>query len=226
VSLNIEYKPERHPGRWIALIIFILILGAAGWFGYKWYTSGELPIALPVASANSGINEADIAYDDVKNYSVPESNPRYISIPRLDAGKTRVYSVGLDSNNLIEAATNIHDVTWYNKSGTPGSGGVILMNGHNQGINKNGAFYGLSKLVAGDKITLERGDGQTFSYTVATTETMTLDDVNASGMARMGKSAEPGKEGLNLITFDGKWIPSLGTFDKRTIVWSLIDETK
>ncbi|CAN5421011.1 hypothetical protein BH10PAT4_BH10PAT4_0390 [soil metagenome] len=226
MALDIEYITERHAGRWVALIVFVCILALAGWVAYKWYTSGDLPVAIPVASANSGVDEVDVSYDDVNTYTVPDQHPRYISIPSLNLGKTRVYSVGLDVSNLVEASANVHDTSWYDKSATPGDGGVVVMNGHNKGINKNGAFYNLSRLSSGDSITIERGDGEVFTYKVAETQTLTLDDLNNDGLARIGKSAVVGKEGLNLITFDGKWVPRLGTFDQRTIVRAVIDDSE
>lgn len=223
MALDIEFTSEHHPGRWILAVIILIVLLAAGWFGYKWYTTGDLPFTIPVASANSGVNEADVSVDDVKSYSVPAQNPRYITIPTLHLNKTRIYAVGLDSNNMIKIPTNVHDVSWYEKSGTPGEGGVILMDGHNVGVNRNGAFYGLNALTKGQKVTLERGDGKTFSYHVVENKSLTLDEVNNGGMAMMGKSAEPGNEGLNLMTFDGKWVPRLGTYDHRTMVRTVID---
>ena len=226
MSLDIEYIPERHVGRWVALAIFILILAAGGWFVYSWYTSGNLPISIPVASANGAVSEVDVSYNDVKSYEAGSNQPRYISIPALSLGKTRIYPVGLNSNNLVEDASNIHDVTWYTKSTAPGDGGVVLINGHNKGINKNGAFYNLSTLSSSDKISIERGDGKSLVYDVVDVQTISLDEFNSKGLALLGTSASQSKEGLNLVTFDGKWVPRLGTFDQRTIVRAVIDDSK
>lgn len=226
MALNIDYKPERHPIRWIILIIILLLLAAGGWFAYKWYTTGNLPLDIPIASANNGVNETNISNEDIKNYTVPNTHPRYLSIASLNLSKARVYSVGLDANNLIEAPSNIHDISWYNKSGTPGDGGVVLMNAHNRGVNKNGAFYGIADLKKDDLVTVERGDGEIFRYGVVKTKTMSLDEFNSEGLTAMGKSAESGIEALNLITFNGKWVPRLGTFDQRTIVWTTLVDDK
>lgn len=226
MALTIEYKPERHHGRWIALVVFLIILVLCGWYGYKWYTTGVLPFDIPVASANSGINESDISNDEITTYTVPDTHPRYLSISALNLTNARIYSVGLDANNLIEAPTNIHDISWYNKSGTPGDGGVVLMNAHNKGVNRSGAFYNLAALKEGEVITVERGDGEIFHYSVDSSKTMSLDEFNTEGLATMGKSKKPGTEALNLITFDGKWVPRLGTFDHRTIVWALLVDDK
>jgi hypothetical protein len=222
MALDIEYVKERHAGKWLALVVIILVLAAAGWLAYKWYTTGDLPVSLPVASANSAVDESDVTYDQVNEYTVPAANPRYISIPSINLNSTRIYPVGIDSNNLLEVTANINDVAWYEKSGTPGDGGVILMNGHNTGINNDGAFAKLSELVKGDRINIERGDGRKFSYTVVENQSMSIDEVNATGMKTMGTSADPSKEGLNLIAFDGKWVPRLNMFDRRVMLRAVI----
>lgn len=222
MALNIEYVKERHTGRWVALIIFILILAAAGWFGYRWYTTGNIPVDLPIVSANTAIDESDITFDQTNGHTMPSEQPRYIRIPSIDLTTTRIFPVGLDSNNLIEAPGNINDVSWYKESGTPGDGGVILMQGHSVGVSKNGAFAKLSTLKKGDIMTLERGDGQTFTYRVVENQNMSIDEVNATGMKMMGQSADPGKEALNLIGYDGTWVPRLGMFDRRTMLRAVI----
>ncbi|TAL14750.1 sortase [Patescibacteria group bacterium] len=225
MALDIEYVKERHTGRWVFLIVLVLILVAAGWFGYRWYTTGDLPLSVPLVSADSHVDESTVTSAQVKTYTVDAAHPRYITIPSIGLGNTRIYPVSLNSNNLLQAPDNINDAGWYSKSSTPGSGGVILIDGHNQGITKNGAFAKLGTLKSGDKIILQRGDGNTFTYKVVDNQSMSIDEVNATGMTMMGKTAVPGKEALNLITFDGKWVPKLGTFDRRIMLRSVIDDS-
>jgi len=224
MALNIEYLKQRHTGRWIALIILIVVIAAAGWYGYKWYTTGDLPVDVPIASANSSVDESPVTSTEIDEYIVEPMQARYINIPSLDVQNTRIYPVGLDANNLLTAPANINDVVWYKTSGTPGNGGVLLMQGHNVGINKNGVFYKLSTLVKGDTITIQRGDGEKFVYSVVENNSMSIEQVNATGMKSMGVSAEPGKEALNLMTYDGTWVPRLGMFDRRTMVRAVLNE--
>lgn len=223
MALEVDYKKEHHPGRWIALIVIIAILAASGWFGYKWYTTGALPpVPLPLSSGDTDIDESDVSTEQIDEYTVEDLQPRYIRIPSLDLDTTRIYTVGLNSDNLLESPSNIHDAGWYDRSGTPGDGGIILINAHSTGITTNGAFTGLGTLAVGDSIVLERGDGEVFTYKVVENQSMSIDEVNATGMAMMGKSAEPGKEALNLITFDGTWVPRLGMFDRRIMLRAVI----
>ena len=206
------------------MVILVATLVAAGWYGYRWYTTGEQPpIPVPIVSADTSVDETDVTPVQVQQYTVPASNPRYISIESLNIDKTRVYPVGLTANNLIDTPKNINDAAWYEKSATPGSGGVMIINGHNGGSSHDGVFAKLGTLKTGDKLTIERGDGQKFDYRVVENQSMTIEEVNATGMAKMGQSAEEGKEALNVITCDGKWVPRLGMYDRRIMLRAVIE---
>lgn len=224
MALDIYYTKERHPGRWIAFIIFLALLGAAGWYGYKWYSTGEFPIPLPIASADSGVNESVVTEAQIKQYSVPANNPRYISIPSQFIGNTRVFPLGLAADKQLATSDNINDAAWYEKSSTPGSGGVVLINGHSTGIRHDGAFAKLKTLQADASIVIERGDGKQFTYKVVENKSVTIEELAATGMKTMGQPVDSGKEGLNIITNDGKWVPRLGTFDHRVLLRAAIVE--
>lgn len=223
-GLVIEQKKQFHPIRWAFLFIVLVLIAISGWFTYRWYMTGEEPpLPIPVVSANPTVEEDDITTKEVDDYTVPASQPRYISIPKIGAYKVRVMSVGVKANNELETPKNIGDTAWYNKSASPGQGyGAVLINGHNGGITRDGVFARLNTLVAGDEITVERGDGKQFIYRVVENESMSLDEVNKTGMQKMTKSADESKEGLNLITCDGKWVPRLQQFDRRIMLRAVI----
>ena len=96
--------------------------------------------------------------------------------------------------------------------------GSFLIDGHNGGITKSGVFAKLSTLQAGDKIIIERGDGKKFTYGVVENISMSLEEANTSGMKKMTQSIESDKEGLSLITSDGKWIPKYQQFGSRIML--------
>lgn len=220
VGLEIQQKREFHPWRWFITLVLIALLAAGGWFAYRWYTTGEeLPLPIPIASANPGIDESDIPKSEIDNYTVPATHPRYISIPKLGISNVRVMKVGVTANNELDVPKNINDSAWYEKSATPGQGyGAVLIDGHNGGITKNGVFAKLNTLKTGDEITIERGDGKKFTYGVVESESMSLQEVNSTGMKKMMLSADDDKEGLSLITCDGKWVPKLQQFDRRIML--------
>lgn len=218
-GLTIQHKHELHLWKWFFWLLVFGFIAASGWFAYRWYTTGEEPPLIPIAAADPRIDESDISKSDIDGYTVPASQPRYISIPKLGIDKVRIMKVGVAANGLLDTPKNIHDTAWYEKSATPGQGyGAVLIDGHNSGTTKDGVFAKLSTLTEGDKITIERGDGKKFTYTLVSNENMSLQEANESGMKEMMQSAEFDKEGLSLITSDGKWVPRLQQFDRRIML--------
>lgn len=219
-GLQIQTKKEFHVWRWILAGIIVALMSAAAWWGYSWYTKGTpLPIPIAAAKGDTSISEADVSEADVESYNVDPDKPRYISLPTLGIGKTRVYPVGVTKQNILDTPRNINDAAWYNKSATPGMGyGAVLMDAHSGGISKDGVFANLHILKEGDQIKVERGDGKELTYAVVENKTVSLEEATTTGMKTMMQSADPSKEGLNLITCAGKWIPRLGQFDQRVMV--------
>jgi sortase (surface protein transpeptidase) len=218
-GLTIEHKREFHLWKWLFWLLVIGFILASSWFAYRWYTTGEEPPLIPIASADPKIDESNVSEGEVLNYTVPASHPRYISVPKLGIDKVRIMKVGVTSSGLLDVPKNIHDTAWYEKSATPGQGyGAVLIDGHNGGISKDGVFAKLSTLTEGDEITIERGDGKKFTYSVVSNESMSLQKANESGMKEMMQSAEFDKEGLSLVTCDGKWVPRLQQFDRRVML--------
>ena len=211
---------------WIILSVLLLILLVSCWYTYRWYMHGDdLPIDLPVfVMADPTVDESEVTGTLVDEHVVPALQPRYISIPSIGVERTRTFAMGVDANNLLASPANISDAAWYDQSNTPGSGGVVLMNAHNGGITRNGVFSKLGTLKAGEIIEIERGDGEKFRYEVRENQSMHLDDVNPKGMRLMLQSAETGREALNLITCDGKWVPRLGQFDRRIMLRAVLVE--
>lgn len=219
-GLEIKHIHELHLFRWLIIFILLAFCAAAAFFGYRWYTTGEVPpIPFPIASADPSIDESKVTASQIEKYTVAPSYPRYLSIPSLNVTKARVTSVGINKQGLLDVPQNINDVAWYTKSKKPGEGyGSVLIDGHNSGISRSGVFAKLDTLQKGDTVTVERGDRKVFSYEVQNTRTMSLDEVNKTGMKQMMYSVEPDKEGLSLVASSGKWIPKDRVFDQRILV--------
>jgi LPXTG-site transpeptidase (sortase) family protein len=161
----------------------------------------------------------------IQAHTVPSDHPRYIEIPKLGIAQVRVTRVGVTATNMLDVPKTLDDTGWYAKSATPGSGaGAVLIDGHNGGVSRNGVFSKLDRLTAGDQISIERGDGELFTYEVHDVRDMPLDWVNKQGMKEMMRSVDPSKEGLSLITCSGKWIPKDKVFDRRVLVRATIVE--
>lgn len=154
--------------------------------------------------------------DSLYNHRVEPDQPRYISIAALTV-KAVVKSGGVNAENQIESPANIHETGWYNGSSKPGQEGAMLISGHVSSWETSGVFYDLKLLQPGDKITIERGDGAKFTFSVVKSQTYDANDVD------MGSVLLPisrGKPGLNLITCAGEVIAGTNNFSKRIVVFA------
>ncbi|MCA9335110.1 sortase, partial [Candidatus Saccharibacteria bacterium] len=210
-GLYIDEKRDFHIVRWLIVLGILLTVAAASYYAYRWYTTGEKPPVVPVPSkayAETVIDEKPLTKKQIDTYKVPSTHPRYISIPALNISKARVATVGLLKNNELDTPLHIDDTGWYTESAFPGQGfGVVLIDGHNGGVSRNGIFAELGNLKNNDKIIIERGDGKKISYSVVENKTMSLQEANKTGMNRVLQPFDPDKEGLGLITCAGDWVP-------------------
>lgn len=207
------------------MVVFVG-LTAYAYFGIRWYSTGELsPLPMPVAAADTSIDEAAVTEKQIQAHAVRANEPRYLDIPKLNIASARVSQVGLTDRRMLDLPKHLDDAGWYAKSSIPGSGvGAVVLNGHNKGYSRDGLFAQLSKLQKGDQVSLERGDGKSLTYEVYDVRDMDIQWVNASGMKEMMRSAEPDKEGLSLIANAGKWVPKDKVFDRRILVRATIVE--
>lgn len=228
-GLSIQQQRNLHLGRWFSLALLLAVLIVTGYWTFKWYTTGEKPPLIPLpatAYADPSVDETPVSDSAIDKYTVPANHPRYISIPALGIGKTRVMTVGLTKLNTLDTPRNISDTAWYENSATPGQGyGQVVIDGHSGGASRDGVFVNLGSLKSGDEIIVERGDGKKITYKVAQATTMSLKETNATGMQELLKPYDQGKEGLGLITCAGKWIPRDKVFDQRILVWAVVEDT-
>lgn len=225
-GLHIQHRRNFHAMRWTVALVLMAVLFAYAYFGVRWYSTGEMsPLPMPVSATDGSIDESPVSDVQIRDYSVPAQQPRYIDIPSLGVAQTRVTKVGVTPNNMLDVPKALDDTGWYAKSALPGSGaGAVLVYGHNNGTTRSGAFAKLGELKKGDQVNVQRGDGKQFTYEVYDVRDMPLTWVNGTGMKEMMRSPESHKEGLSLITSSGKWIPKDKVFDRRTLVRATIVE--
>jgi hypothetical protein len=225
-GLHIDRQRNFHVVRWLLALLLFAVVCAYGYFGLRWYHTGELsPLPIPVAAADNSIDESDIDEINIEKHTVAANEPRYLEIPKLGLISTRVMKTDMNERKMLNTPANLNDVGWFSKSATPGSGvGALIINGHAQGATKDGALDGVSSLTKGDQILIERGDGELFIYEVVDTQTMPVADFIATGMKAMMVSVDPEKEGLNLIVSSGSWVPKQKLYNQRLLVRATIVE--
>ena len=169
------------------------------------------------------VDETVVTDEEKEAYTVAADRPRYLSIEKLGIKNARVLSVGTTSAGQLGTPVGIFDVGWYTESSKPGTGGAMLMDGHNGGPTMDGVFKHLPDLASGDIIKIERGDGAIFNYRVVENLTFSISDANTN-MSMMFFSAEPGVEGLNLITCTGQWSQQQRTYLSRNFIRAVLTD--
>lgn len=208
-----------------AAILYVLagILFIAGgliaWQGYTANQQIEKQIQETNASAeDDGSRPATTPVDGnaIDGYVVAPNLPRVLTIDKLGV-KARIMPLGVTASNKLKAPGNIYDVGWYNASSQPGQPGAMLMDGHVSSWTSDGVFKNIKKLMPGDEIAVERGDGQMFRYRVV--KLQAYDEAQTDMHAAL-KPVVDGKNGLNLITCYGRVRPGTSEFEQRLIVFT------
>ena len=188
--------------------------------GTKRYSIQEVGMFSPDPEE---VDETAITPEQLVAHTVATDKPRYLSIPAIGVVDARIKEVGLTAEGAMATIANIFDVGWYRLSGKPGQIDTMLVNGHNGGPTKSGVFKQLDRLVAGDLIIVERGDGIKFEYKVIDKKILPLDQADAY-MSTMQKSPVPGKASISLISCAGDWSQSQRTYLSRAMVRAAIIE--
>ena len=112
---------------------------------------------------------------EVAEYQVSASLPRYLDIPRLEI-HARIRESEVNSN-VLPLPNTIYDAAWFSGSSKPGEGGSILMSGLAAGKTKDGIFRNLDSLEKGDEIIVETGAGDKYTYEVADLQIINIEEV-------------------------------------------------
>lgn len=228
VSLKTERKKSRDLKRFAVVFVASMFVLATGYVSIDtWMTnsqvkaeaqqstsvSGEEATTTP---AQEGKEEREPSQENFAAYTVAPSLPRMIYIDKIDVA-ARVLPMGVNTEGAVQSPRNIFDAGWYNGSVNPGKIGAMFINGHASGPTREGLFAYLDRLVEGDSIQIEKGDGDRLNYKVVHTEVVSLDKVD---MQKVLLPRDKVVRGLNLMTCTGKWLDDKQTFDKRVIVYA------
>jgi len=151
-------------------------------------------------------------------YAAAPDEPKYLVIKNIKVD-ARVISVGkLDDGSIGTPPPNTNQVGWFSASSKPGQPGAMVIDGHVSGLPDVGVFFNLKKLVAGDTVQVERGDGQKITYQVVKTQSYDAANVDTNALLNPVDFSKPG---LNLITCAGKYDPKSDEFNQRIIVFTV-----
>jgi len=207
----------------------VLVVGVLAITGYisvdTWLTNQQVKQVVAEkqeAAATSGVvlgegeDETPVTPAAVGSYTVAADLPKRLKINKLSVN-ARVLPMSVNPSGAMQAPVNIYDSGWYSASAKPGTPGATVIDAHASGATRQGLFAYLDTLIAGDQLSVERGDGTIFTYRVTHTEVVPLADVD---MKKLLKPYGAAAEGVNLITCAGTWLPDQKTYDHRVIVYT------
>ncbi|MBR2997359.1 class F sortase [Candidatus Saccharibacteria bacterium] len=198
----------------LGLAAILFLLRVMIWEGNYYHDQEGSERASSNIVANDNVDETEVTEDDLNNYTVAPDRPRFLIIEKLNI-KARVLEVGINNEGELATPRSIFDVGWYGLSAKPGEPGTMLIDGHNGGPTKVGVFKYTPSLKEGDIITIERGDGAIFNYSVVDNVTISLDDADAYMETAQQSPVEDATESLTLITCTGEWSQPRQTYLSR-----------
>ena len=185
--------------------------------------SERVVVETTVETATEELIEVAPEEEEIREYVVAEDRPRYLRISKLNINNARILPMGVNAKRELDTPVNIFEVGWYDASGKPGFGGTLVIDGHNGGPHVHGVFKDLPSLVEGDIITVERGDGVVYNYSVVENVSVLLEDAD-DYMATAAKSPRQGKESVTLISCTGEWSQKQQTYLSRQFVRAVLVE--
>lgn len=186
------------------------------WGGWSLYQSMQPKTTQTQPSAAAAGEPTKKSEKEKAEHTVPADHPRQLIIDALNID-ANILPMGVTKDGTMEAPVSAWDVGWYTKSALPGTNsGSTVIDGHiNDTLNQPGVFYSLTRLIKGDQIVIERGDGLRFSYSVTLVEQIPLQSVT---MSKLLDSPTNAKEGLSLITCGGTYDEKQQTYTDRVVV--------
>jgi LPXTG-site transpeptidase (sortase) family protein len=219
-------KDLKRSGLILIAAIFVLVTGYVS--VDTWITNNRVKAENPAGSTHQasvatakqseGSDTTPIPPNTVSKYVVAADLPRELTISKIGV-TARILPMSVNSDDSIQAPTNVFDSGWYTGSVKPGEYGAMFIDGHSSGSTHQGLFGNLDKLINGDRLQVDKGDGTKLTYKVVHTELVNLSDVD---MAKMLTTYAGVTKGLNLMTCSGQWIKDNGTktLDERILVFT------
>jgi sortase (surface protein transpeptidase) len=209
----------------VAGAMAILIIGAGVFVTTYLLNKQAIVQVAHAASQNTGGDQAGddnppseqpVSASAVGSYRVAPDMAQTVTIEKFKL-TARIKRMTVLKDGSLSAPNNVNDAGWYEGSSKPGEGGAVLLDGHVHGPTLPGTFYYLKDLVAGDKISITRGDGTKFTYQVVKKAQVPSGQVDMSSLLL---PVTPGKAGLNLMTCGGKYLPKEQTYQDRVLIYA------
>jgi sortase (surface protein transpeptidase) len=141
----------------------------------------------------------------------PAARPTQLVIPALGVNAV-VESVAVDAQGRMGTPSQPDHVAWYDPGAAPGDPGNAVIDGHLDWTSGPAVFWHLSRLHAGDQVTVVRADGTQVRFVVDSSTQVPFDARTNDLFTRTGPPA------LSLVTCAGAWDRARSTYLTRLVV--------
>lgn len=189
--------------------------------------------ASPVAATSAAVTTTAAATPSVAPAAAargtigPVAKPTMVHIPAIGVDSSLI-SLGIQGRGGVPVTTapgEIQEIPtsmpgqagFYSLGFLPGQIGSAAILGHVDGNKQLGVFHSLGQLKAGDKVTVDRSDGTTVSFTVIKVETILKKDFNPKLEYGSALDAE-----LKLISCGGKFLTATRQYDANVIASAVL----
>jgi sortase A len=143
--------------------------------------------------------------------------PVRIKIPSIGVD-ANVEQVGLKADGSMDTPKDFGDTAWYKDGPLPGTAGNAVIDGHvNNALTKAGVFENLSKVNAGDYVSVYDAQGHALLYSITRVVDYPYDN---APLAEVFSSQGPSQ--LVIITCDGDWVSSAHSYNQRLVVYAVL----
>lgn len=157
--------------------------------------------------------------ETVAAYTLTESNPTRLRIPKIEVDAAFESPLGVDENKEIQVPEGYETVGWYKYGPTPGELGPAVILGHVDSYKGPAVLYSLGKLEVGDEILIDREDG-----TTATFEVIEMERESQNDFPTRKVYGDLDYAGLRLITCTGVYNHGTLRYSHNLIVYAKLKE--
>jgi len=140
--------------------------------------------------------------------------PVRLTIPSLEVS-TSLVALGLQDDGTLEVPEAYDVAGWFTGGPPPGERGPAVIAGHLDSHDGPGVFAHLPRLVAGDRLSVERADGSTVEFVVTGTDQTAKDGFPTEEVYGPTAGAE-----LRLITCGGAFDRRSGHYQDNVVVFA------
>ena len=227
MKINRKLNKTLNIAGWVLLIILlIIVVRLLIWEDNYYKTQDSAPRSksisvltqIETATAPSTIKPTD---EEVANHTATEDNPLRLYIERLEVD-ARILITTAGKDNTLPVPRNIHDALWYGGSAKPGENGTVIISGLSGYNGENGVFANLEVLEKGDKIVVENGRHNKYTYEVAEIHLVGQNDIHDK--LSLAQNKIDNEETLSLITARSE--TSQSEYDSVVFIKAKLKEVK